>query len=207
MNERIQAWLDSSQHYLVGRALYNTYGNDQELKDLFAKGQSKWAAERLAEALQELATGTAPKVLNDEYHEMPEAEDPILKSLQLQWKPLYASMKYKTYELDKYPGDDAASIAIRRKLAFEILDLERQCMAIWSQRDYFIEHGELPEPKKIKSDRPTDPIKLALYIQAIKKRIRRNKANHKLHPDKVLYADLLKRDEAEMKEIMDASGN
>jgi hypothetical protein len=205
MQERIQAWLDSSQHFLVGRALYNTYGNDQELKALFAKGQSKWAAERLAEALQELATGTPPKVLNDEYHEMPAADDPILKSLQLQWKPLYSSMKYKTYELDKYAGDDAASIAIRRKLAFEILDLERQCMAIWGQRDYFIEHGELPEAKKIKAERPTDPVALARYIEALKKRLRRNKANLKKQPENVLYADLLKRDEAEMKEITDAT--
>jgi hypothetical protein len=202
MKQRIQEWLDSSRHYLVGRALYNTFGKDQELKDLFARGQSAWNADKLAEALEELCQGTAAKVLNDEYAEMPAADDTILQSLHLQWKTIYASMNYKRHELDHYTGNDANSISIRRTLALSILDLEQQCMAVWAQRDYYMEHGKLPAPVPTGKERPTDPVALGRYIEATKKRLRRNKANLAKYPDKTLYAELLKRDEEELKDIL-----
>lgn len=205
MKERISEWLDSGRHFLVGRALYNAYGQDAELKALFDQGQSRWAADKLAEALGELASGTTAKLLHDEYSDMPAADDTILNSMTAQWKPVYASMNYKRHELDKYAGDDASSNATRRKLAFEILDLEQQCMAIWASREHYMEHGTMPVPKEIKKQRPADPLALGRYVEALKKRIRRNKQNLAKEPEKTIYAEYILRDEKELEEIVNGT--
>ena len=51
-------WLKpySTQNFIVGKALYNQFGNDPEFKALFAKGEkAPGAKEALLQALQALA--------------------------------------------------------------------------------------------------------------------------------------------------------
>src|SRR5881398_3248762 len=104
-------WLKpySTQNFIVGRALYKLFGNDPELKALFAKGEKEpGAKEALLQALQALAAplqAPAPVEVPADSQEspapelpgkaaQPAPEDPILKALQLQWKSKYKQMQY-----------------------------------------------------------------------------------------------------------------
>ncbi len=66
---------------LPGRpALYNAYGQDEKLKALFATGSNAWNVAKLAESLAEQASGTVPRMENDEYSEMPKGDDTVLQA-------------------------------------------------------------------------------------------------------------------------------
>lgn len=204
--EAIQDWLAGEQNYTVGRAIYNAFGEDVELKALFEDGPTEWNRGKLLQALQELANGTVAKTENDEYGEMPiGGNDGVLNALREEWQEPYKVMQYKIKELDRYPNDDASSIAIREKLAFEILELEQQCMAIWTKRDYYGEHGKLPDTKETAKPVLTDPLAIARRINSLKRNIRRNKQKATDQPAMAHYPLLVQRDEAELEALVNGA--
>lgn len=197
----IQDWLDGHRNYTVGRLLYETFGEDAELKALFAEGPTEWNKTKLLTSMQELASGTQAKVELDEYSEMPKGADAVLQALHAEWQPLYQAMNYKRHELDKYQDDTPMQEAVRRSLAHEILSLERQCMAIWKKRDYYQEHGQLPAMQEKAAPVLTDPLAIGRRIETLKRNIRRNKQKTAKYPNNATYPVLVKQYESELEAL------
>jgi hypothetical protein len=200
MSKIIQKWLNGQQNYTVGVAIYKAIGTDKLLKQLFDQPPTDYSKKRLQEELKRLnqapaavvATIAAPRASTaQEWQEMPSSDDePVLRSLQEQWKPIYSQMNYLRHQLDQFKGNDPVMIEQRKPLVFQILDLEQQCLRIWSRRDHFIQNKRLPEDvvKSKFKPVPTDPVKLAQYIENLARNIRRNKSDMEKHPDQPQYA-------------------
>jgi hypothetical protein len=187
----IEKWLNGPRNFYVGKAIYLTVGNDKRLIDVLHKGKTPIAEELLLTALQNLLSKPTPVKTSKatfETAEMPVDADPVLQSIQQEWKKPYQQMNYKRHQLDQYKGNTPEMIAIRKPLVFEILELEQQCMKMWKKRDHYLEHGKLPDVSERKVELPTDPVELGKLIESIKKNIRRNRKLIHQHPDKPVYA-------------------
>lgn len=203
----IDQWLKGPRNFYVGKAIYQTVGNDKHLLEVLNKGKTPIAEELLLKALQKLcaAPAAAPKPEPMEtVDEMPVSADPVVKSIREEWIKPYQEMNYKRHQLDQYKGNDPAMIAKREPLVFQILELEQQCMKAWKKRDYYLQHGKLPDVATKQKELPADPVQLGKYISNLAKNIRRNKQFMKAHPDKPVYAQ---KYEEYKQEYLDATGN
>ena len=187
----IQNWLSGTRNYTVGAILYKKLGTDEKLKKLFEGPHTAYLQGRLESELAALLQ--KPKVvLQDtpkkvEAQEMPESKDAVLEALRQEWLPLYQQMNYLRHELDKYEENTKEQIAIRKDLAFQILDIEQQCMQIWHRRNYYVKEGKLPEVKESTKPLPEDPVDLVKAEDAAKRNIRRNKQLAAQHPGNAVY--------------------
>jgi hypothetical protein len=176
----IDRWLNGKRNFIVGRVLYDVFGNDKGIKDLLRKGNTAFSGARLLQALQQL--NAKPVTVVHEVAEatmfmpMPAGTDDVLIGLENEWKPSYVRMNFLRHKLDEYNerNDDEARTACAA-LCKEILQLEKDVMQVWNKRNYYAEHGKLPFVQDVKDDMPGDPLKLAFYIENIKKNIRRNR--------------------------------
>jgi hypothetical protein len=207
----IDKWLKSSQNFIVGAAIYKTIGKDPLLKNLFEQAPTDYSRKRLLEELTRLNAVPAAVVVDgmsmstaslivaaatkaQEWQEMPSGNDAVLRSLQEQWKPLYARMNYLRHELDQFKGNTPEMIERRKPMASEILQLEKQCINIWARRDHYMKEGRLPDDqvKQKKDEIPTDPVKLGRYLEGLARNIRRNKFEMEKQPDKPEFAQRFK---------------
>lgn len=203
----IENWLNGPRNFYVGKAIYKTVGADKKLQHLLENGKTPIAEELLLKAMQKLCSSpTAPPVSKpmETVDEMPKTADPVLNSIREEWIKPYQEMNYKRHQLDQYKGNDAAMVAKRKPLAFDILDLEQQCMKAWKKRDYYLQHGKLPDVAEVKKELPSDPVELGKYISNLAKNIRRNKQLMKQHPDKPVYTQ---KYEQYKQEYIDATGS
>lgn len=205
--ELIKNWLSGKRNYFVGAILYKQFGTDQEKKKLFEGKPTLHLQQVLEQSLSELLE--KPKVVlqptpvKKETEEMPASADAVLEALRAEWLPLYQRMNYLRHELDKWEGNSTEAIKARGPLAFEILNLEQQCMRIWERREYYLKNGTLPEVKPQKTTEiPQDPVELGKKLETLKRNIRRNKAKAKQHPDNPSYPLLVKQHEEELQQIM-----
>jgi hypothetical protein len=207
----IKKWLSGSQNYHVGVVLYKKFGTDDKLKSLFDNKPDKYLIERLQEELSSLLAKPAvilqSPVKKGYADEMPLSPDPVLKAFHAEWTPLYQRMNYLRHELDKYQGNSQEAIAGRGKIAFEVLELEQQCMEIWSRRDHYLQTGNLPSAKTKNKPLPKDPIDIGKKIESLKKNIRRNKQLAKKHPDNPNYPLRARNYEAELESIIKQQGD
>lgn len=188
--ELIRRWLSGKQNFIVGSVLYKQYGHDEKLKRLFASKPDEYSRKRLVEALTDILEkppGKPARSKHVEGDEMPESKDPALQTFRNEWLPLYQRMNYLRHQLDKYEGNSKESIAKREPIAFEVLELEQQCMAVWKRREYYQEKGTLPQIKEEEITIPEDPVELGLLIQSTKRNIRRNKQYARENPDEPIY--------------------
>lgn len=150
---RISEWLNSDRNYAIGVAVYNVHGTDALLKKMFEQGYSALRAKRLTEELLKLknvdvqeikieATTPERTAVTVEAVTLPEKEIPETKdAYREKWLPIYMEMNMLRHQLEQAPNNQE-----RGKMAFKILALEQQCMALWQRRDYFIRTGsKLPE--------------------------------------------------------------
>lgn len=202
----IENWLNGPRNFFVGKAVYKTVGGDKKLIDLLDKGKTPIAEELLLKAMQKLLQAPAlppvPKPM-ETADDFPKTTDPVLNSIREEWLKPYQDMNYKRHQLDQYKGNSPEMIAKRKPLAFEILELEQQCMRAWKKRDYYLQHGKLPDVADTKKELPTDPVELGKYISNLAKNIRRNKLLMKQHPDKPVYTQ---KYEQYKQEYIDATG-
>jgi hypothetical protein len=184
-------WLNGNKNYYIGISLYKTFGKDEALKKVFALGHSSHRQQLLENELEALTKTkkTIPIVENKETALMPDSSDLVLIGLKNEWMPLYLRMNYLRQTLDNYKGNSKESIEARKPIAFEILDIEQQVMAIWAKADYYKEHGCLPSIKKVKTIEEKDPIKLAAKIENLKKYIRRTKLQMQGNKNPAKYAE------------------
>lgn len=199
-------WLSGTKNFHIGVVLYNQFGNDARLKKYFeglpdSIKQKKLEAE-LSELLKKPKAILATPLVNTELDAMPPSPDPVLEALRNEWHPLYQRMNYLRHELDRFEGNKPEAIAMRKPIAFEILQIEKQCMKIWTRRDHYLEYGSLPEVKPNLDPLPEDPVELGRMIETLKKNIRRNKSLSLKHPDKTNYPLKVKDYEAQLERIM-----
>lgn len=216
-------WLQSQQqNFTVGATLYKTFGKDEVFKKLLLQGETTAVKELLIDRLQQMvqpvktprreflkylgfttiqATAiAAPPVVSKETSEMPGADEEVLQAIRNEWQPLYQRMNLLRHNLDKYGSDNSEkAIAFRGPIAAEIKKLEKQCNAIWAKHDYYIKEGKLPFGTEKKVEIPTDPVKLAMLINNIKKSIRTNRKLMKQHPGNPKYAELYSQYKAKHK--------
>jgi hypothetical protein len=204
----IRNWLKGQQNFVVGTTLYKTFGKDEKLKELLAKGETSNAKKLLREALEEMVKPGEPQValpqkpVDKETEEMPSSGEPVLDSLKNKWKPLYERMNLLRHSLDKYGSSNTTeAIEYRQPIAREIKELELQCKAIWAKRDYYLKEGKLPFVAETKLDIPTDPIELAKLISNIKNYIRRYRKKLEKDPANAKYAQFLLDYKAQHKQV------
>ena len=191
----INNWFKGNKNYFVGLSLYKTFGTDEALKSLFAKGYNAYNAKRLEEELQKLITAkTLPKPVvkivasNTETSVMPDSADAVLVSIKAEWMPYYTRMNYLRYELDKHKGNEPEQIAARKPIALEILELEKKCNHLWEKADYYKQLGKLPNVKEVKIVAAEKPVDFAKQLENIKRNIRRNANKLKAEPSNAVYA-------------------
>lgn len=186
----IEQWLKGPRNFYVGKAIYQTIGTDKKLLEVLNNGKTPIAEQLLLTALQkhcEQPKRVIAQQIEVDAGVMPESNDPVLKSVREEWLKPYQEMNYKRHKLDEYKGDGPDMVAKRKTLAFEILELEQQCIKIWKKRDHYLQHGKLPDASTSKKELPTDPVELGKYISNLGKNIRRNKKLMKDFPDKPVY--------------------
>jgi hypothetical protein len=203
----IERWLKGKRNFIVGRVLYERFGKDKALKVLFIKGETAFAKERLIKSLQELFDSgkcVASRAANEVYNSMPKPTDDIFLAIDNEWKPKYQRMNLLRHKLDQFGEDNSEDARAKcKEICREILDLEQQCNVSWEKRNHYEEHGHLPEVKDEEFKIPKDPVELANMISNLKKYIRRHKKNFRDHPDKPVYAALVKKYEDQLKQIND----
>lgn len=205
--EVVKRWLAGSQNFIVGKLYFKQFGKDKNLTELFDKGETPFAKQQLKQALEALLLHkekepdiTTAKLAGI----MPQGTDDIAAALEKEWRPLYQRMKFLCHEIDKYGTDNSATVREQcRLICMEILEIEQRCMQLWEKLDHYRVHKQLPEVKTNETlEIPTDPVELALLIQALKKNIRRNKLKAKKPGDKqAYYLGLVKKYEEQLKLI------
>lgn len=159
----ITEWFNSGRNYNAGVKLYNKYGDDPDMKDLFREFRTPFKEKKLVELLRALldSSGTQKKAETEkqetlkkeaaERHGWPIKMDPQLTELHKIWKPLYdefRSLVSRLYDTavagkaDPYRQIEAGNMAHR------ILDLRDDIADIYSRRDHYQQHGQFPGEKK-----------------------------------------------------------
>ncbi len=204
----IENWLNGSKNFIVGRALYARFGADAKLKELFAKGELPFIKDALVKALQainESGKRTVIKEVYASYEKMPPGKDSILRALHEEWTPLYSRMKLLQYKLGSYGSDNSTETRENcRLLCVEILDLEQQCMVIWAKKDFYEEHGHLPETRTDEIEIPEDALEAGRLLETTKRQVRRYKKECKDNPANAKYAGLLKKYEDQLTTLTNA---
>lgn len=214
-------WIGGQQNFTVGATLYKTFGTDEAFKEQLSQGETPEAKNKLVDELRKLVDPPKQKpqefnkipqeshkhtneveAYRPETSEMPFADDEVLQAIRNEWHPLYQRMNLLRYSLDKYgPDNSPEAIEYRKPLTFEIRQLEKECNAIWAKRDYYLKEGKLPFVSEAKFEIPTDPVKLAMLINNIKKSIRTNRKLMKDHPGNPKYAQLYNQYKAKHKTV------
>ena len=201
----IERWLNGNQNFIVGKVLYSHFGNDRSLRELFDKGETPFAKDMLCKALKtihEFGCRTTKQPEIAQFMPMPAGTDKILQAIEEQWKPLYQHMNFLRHKLDQFEQDNSTPVReTRKENAATILEIERKCNLIWSKRNYYLQHGKLPEEKEEEFTIPEDPLQLAKLIERLKRYVRKHKKNLKENPGNATYAALLTKYENQLQQI------
>lgn len=195
--EMIERWLSGSRNFIIGKTLYLRYGQDGALKKALTGAETPALKVKLLQAMQALCAAGAktPAPTTDKGEKMPDApNDSILQSIAEDWKAKYAKMKYLQYELDKYGSDNSdATRNTCHEICKQILALEKEINALWDKRDYYVQHGTVPDVKTNDFTIPEDPFKHAKLIDNLTKYVRRYRLICTNEPGNSKAAALLKK--------------
>jgi hypothetical protein len=203
-------WLAGDRNFSVGATIYQAFGTNQPFKDLLNMGETPFARELLSEELEKMYKDGVPdeeppSLMGEQDTDtavMPPSDNEILQALTNEWQPFYQRMNFLRHELDKFGNSNSAeAIEWRQPRAREIKVLEKQCIAIWKKRDYFLKHNKLPFVPEIKKERPVDPVKLATLISNTKNYIRRYRLKMEQEPGEPKYAQLYLKYKNEHKDL------
>ena len=184
MNE-ITNWLQSKD-YIEGVRLYIEHGQDPVLKNLFtAEKGTPYKEQRLERALRDILAGTEivkpedqPSTPMIKSWPIEAAKDDVLKALRAEWLKAFKEMHDLRSQLMLMANDDQ-----RGEAAHRILDLDDLCCNIYSNRNYYLEHGALPATKK--EEFIVDPLKAAKRMEILGRYIRRERTALKKDPSNV----------------------
>lgn len=205
MKQLINNWLSGKRNFTVGAILYKQFGSNDELKELFKKGATDYSTAKLLEALTNLVKEVEQPVIKHTvttYELMPNGKTDIEQAFKEKWLPIFKEMNFKRHQMHPFIGDDSEEAKVKRgQLAQSILILEKQCMSIWQQRDYFIATGQLPQKTAPEVKAPViDKFKAAERIANIKVYLRKYKALVKKH-NKPVHIQLLDKYKQELVQL------
>lgn len=182
----IEQWLQGGQPYNIGVKLYLMYGADVQLKRLLStEGETAFKKQQLAAALRQLvqpaplvattdAAPPSPKDNTPTTHEVfakqwPSSlnKDDVLKGLHEQARLLLKEIASMHASLPHLPDDE------RKQTAFALLRKDDDLDALYYQRDYYLQHGRLPDQPGF--ELIADPLLAAQRIANLKRYIRREK--------------------------------
>lgn len=198
--QALKNWLTSGKNYHVGICIYQVLGSNQSLKTLFYNGKTDYSSQKLETELLKMMkcppmrTITRSSIMPDLIENLPVGEGAVHVSFQDQWMPLYQEMNYLRHELDKYHGNEASMIAVRKDIAHKIIDLEQELMNIWNQADEYGRTGKLMTTKD--EDElivPEEALQKAKAIDKTKRNIRRNRQAMNKKPNDPKFAALYKK--------------
>lgn len=199
----IDDWL-FSKNFFTGRALYKVLGKNDKLKALFKQGNTCFAAGVLLKSLTELNTAPVMVLTSEDLSlsEMPEEDDEVLTGINYAWKEQYARMNMLRHKIWEYGADNSPeTIAACAPLCKEVLELEKAVNKLWETRDYYKQHGKLPEVETKKIALSEKVGTSAVQIENIKKNIRRNKGLVQKFPGNATYAQKLRDYQELYKEV------
>lgn len=182
----IKAWLDD-RDYEQGVNLYLKHGQDPVLKKLFtAEMETAYKRQRLERALRDILSGNQVikpaenplATISIKAWPVEAAKDDVLRALRADWLRKFKEMQDLRSQLMLMANDQ-----IRGEAAHRILQLDDECDEIYQKRDYYIEHGKLPEEKH--EEYIVDPIQAAARMETLRKYLRRERLNLEKDPANV----------------------
>lgn len=163
MQELIKIWLNGTQDYKLGVEIYNRFGDNNFLKNMFADGEDEYNSERLLEELKKLYSETEqvikPQIAAKSIQEIPkrsedkDAPTEITEAIK-QRKQLYFEARDAHSQLKalRNINDDETKEKRRQKAAL-ILGNFDAIKPLWDLTNHYDEFGKLPEPKAVVSDK------------------------------------------------------
>lgn len=205
--DNIRTWLNGPRDYATGAKLYLMHGENAALRRCFSEPASDWKKKKLAEVLTEMLTKKTAVVkkvavtkekaierVSVADKKWPEQMDATVAALREKWKPLFAEMMNlmaRIYDVAKLGDIDPAMKREAGQMAHRICDLDDMCDAIYEQRDYYLQHGKLPEEKK-PMELVNDPIKMPVALENARRYVRQYRNKLKKNPADVYAAEKLK---------------
>jgi hypothetical protein len=210
----LRQWLNNGRHYDDGVALLIKYCTDAKLKRLYTtESASDFKKTRLLQELQTIYQGvvdTSVKravvipptggtegggvegVAFTNPTKWPQEMDEVVKALFEQWKPLFSERNDLCSRLDAIAraGDENKT----GKMAHRILDLDDAVDDLYAKRDYYLQHGKLPQAKQPRK-MAVDPIKMAVVLKNHERYVREFKRKLKTNASNVKWAAKLKEHE------------
>jgi hypothetical protein len=195
----IRSWLNSSRNYDEGVKLLLQHCSDAKIKRLYTiEGPSDFKKQLLYKELQKIYTSKEtthrtpatqnPKLEIQNPSKWPATMDEVVAALFNQWKPLFAernALCSRHYEVAKQNEKESG------KMAHRILDLDDEIDLIYEQRDYYLQHGRLPE-KKVPKKLAVDPLRMVVNLKNAERYVRAFKIKVKNEPANVKAAAKLK---------------
>ena len=183
----IRDWLSSGRNYIEGVRLYLHYGQDPDFKVLLTEeAETPYKRTRLEKALREVLKGVEvaktveeklPARISEKSWPAEAAKDDVLKALRAEWLTHFKAMQDLRSQLLLLP-----TVQERGEAAFEILRLDALCDEIYDRRDFYLQHGTLPQLKSTQSEVIVDPAKIMQRMENLKRYIRRETANLEKNP-------------------------
>lgn len=149
----IKKWLEGTRPYSDGVALYCAYGADMKLKLSLVRGENEYSKKALAKALEEMVAAAPPATLPTAVVP-PDLLAVVTNEAHTTWKELMnkrAVLLSLCRNASPMDENDAASVAVRGKLALEILQYNKEhVLPAYDKLDYVRVHGKLPaiQPKQ-----------------------------------------------------------
>lgn len=220
-NELIEIWLNGNRDYKLGVEIYNRFGDNDFLKNMFAEGEDEWNLERLVDEMKVLLKSKAS-----------ESTPAMLQAAQTNRRIDFEGVKPS--ELPNAPKKIKEAIAERKRLYFEARDAHSQLKAlrlvpgaeikekrkelaklilqnfdlikpIWDLTNFYDNFQRLPEPK-LKEQEPNQNYALIDDMQLNELWLKQYKYCQKWKADKTKLAQLRERIESNQK-IQNVLGN
>lgn len=137
LSEMIYHWV-KTQDWESGVKIYQEHGTNTALKTLFKCPKNSFSQKKLKEELLKIAEVSKEKVAQTPQHQ--ERKVPLeISELEVRRKLIYKKM-----------ADDRARLTVampdveRKKIAFSVLEAQKQVKDLWYQLDFYQKHGSLP---------------------------------------------------------------
>jgi hypothetical protein len=202
----VRDWLNGGRNYDEGVGLLLKHGTNTKLKRLYTiEGMSDFKKTRLHQELQRIYNSTGVKNINtftereqtknadvvfSNPSKWPAQMDEVVAAMFQQWKPMFAERNNLTdrlYDIAKAGNETEAG-----KMAHRILDLDDEIDLIYERRDYYLQHGKLPDERK-PSKLAVAPVQQVVALKNAERYVREFKLKLKNDPSNVKAAAKLKQ--------------
>ena len=158
----VNSWLNSDMNYSVGVMLYERFGTDDYLKELFAKGCNAYTKKKLPEVLSRLSTAQRAQPVaikqktiyaHDDFATLPTDVQDVISAAKKLFKENAARQNelefiYSRGTIEDRDGMirivDKADVLKVAVLSNTILDADDEITVLFNKIDYYEKHKVLP---------------------------------------------------------------